>query len=63
MSEKIRSENWTIALYPSSEEDMRILSYIEKNFKYAHIEHDYDVWDRDIVDEETGEIKYKKRKS
>lgn len=56
MSEKIRSENWTIALYPENEKDMSILSYIERNYKYAYIEHAYDVLEKDVIDEETGEI-------
>lgn len=57
--DKIRSENWTISLYPENEKDMNILSYIEKNFKYAYIEHAFDILEKDIIDEETGEVKQK----
>lgn len=53
---KIRGENWTIVLYTENEEDMKILEYIKKNYKYAYIVHDSDF----ETDEETGEIKQKK---
>lgn len=56
-----RSRNFSIVLYPSEDEkDKNTLEYIQNNFEYAYIEHNEDIWGKDITDEETGEIKYKK---
>lgn len=49
---EIRSENYTITLYPQeNEEDKRILDYIILNFEYAYSVHNKD------IDQETGELK------
>ena len=56
-----RSRNFSLVLYPNEDEkDRDTLKYIKNNFEYAYIEHNEDIWDKDITDEETGEIKYKK---
>lgn len=60
MNNEIRSENWTIELYPDNEKHMKILEYIKLNFEYAYILHNCDVYVDNIIDKNTGEIKHKK---
>lgn len=50
--------NFTCELYPEDLSHMSILEYIIQNFTYAFILHDKDVFDKTIIDEDTGEIKH-----
>lgn len=58
MSKKYR--NYTIVLYPEDQTHVQALEYIKKQFSYAYILHNKDIWEKDNINENTGEIKNKK---
>lgn len=39
----MKSENWSIVLYPEDKECSRVLEYIKLNFEYAYMLHDKDI--------------------
>lgn len=54
-----RSRTFACELYPEDNDHMQILEYIKKNFQYAIILHDKDKYEKNIIDEDTGELKNK----
>lgn len=55
-----RSRTFACELYPEDNDHMQTLEYIKKHFEYAYILHDKDRHEEDVIEEDTGEIKYKK---
>lgn len=53
-----RSRTFVCELYPEDKDHMKVLEYIKKNFQYAIILHDKDTYGKDIIDEDTKEIKH-----
>lgn len=56
----MRSRNYTIVLYPEDETHVQALKIIKNQFSYAYILHNMDKWEKDKINENTGEIEYKK---
>lgn len=56
----MRSRNFTIVLYPEDETHIKALKTIEKQFNYAYILHDKDIWEKDQINEKTGQMEHKK---
>lgn len=56
----MRSRNYTIVLYPEDETHVQALETIKKQFCYAYILHNRDIYEKDKIHEDTGEIEYKK---
>lgn len=55
-----KSRCFCFLLYPEDNSQMDILDYIGQNYEYAFILHNQDKWENDVIDNETGEIIYKK---
>lgn len=55
----MRSRSFALELYPEDETHVDKLEYIKNFWEYAYILHDKDLWEEDIIDETTGEIKHK----
>lgn len=54
-----RSRTFALELYPEDETHNDILYYIIEHYEYAFILHDKDIYEKDVINEDTGEIKYK----
>lgn len=55
----MRSRSFALELYPEDETHVDKLEYIKNFWEYAYILHDKDLWEEDVIDETTGEVKHK----
>ena len=58
-----RSRSFCMILYEDDSSHMQLLDLIVERYNFAFIRHDKDIWSDDVIDENTGEIKYKKGES
>lgn len=56
----MRSRNYTIVLYPEDETHVQALDTIKNQFSYAYILHNKDKYEKDEINEDTGEIEHKR---
>lgn len=55
----LKSRCYSLILYPNeNEKDLKTLQYIVDNFDYAYIEHDKDIWEKDVFNDK-GELIHK----
>lgn len=55
----MRSRNYAIVLYPEDKTHVKALEVIKNQFSYAYILHNMDTYEKDEINEDTGEIKHK----
>lgn len=56
----MRNRNFAMILYPEDQTHIEALETIKKRFSYAYILHDKDKWEKDVINENTGEIEHRK---
>lgn len=56
----MRSRNFTIVMYPEDKTHVEALETIKKQFSYAYILHNKDKYEKDVLNENTGEIEHRK---
>ena len=58
MSEKIRSRNWNLVLYPEDETHLNVMAKLNRGYQFVAIKHDKDTWeDGENPNHAAGELK------